>query len=204
MLEIYADLWCPFAHLGLRAAARLRDELNPGDPLVIRAWPLELVNGIALDATKTKTNVDALQASVAPELFLGFKARVMPNSTLQALALVESANDLDPVLGERIGLGLRNLLFEHGIKIDNPELLEGIAQQNGLRESVINDTDRVIQRWSEGVARGVKGSPHFFFGETNLFCPLLDLSRNDQGALRVSEDIERLSEFLVSGFSASS
>ena len=200
MIEIYADLWCPFAHVGLRAAAQIRDELSPDTALVIHAWPLELINGTPLDTDKTTANIEALRSSVAPELFAGFKSRNFPLSTLQGLALIEAANEIDVHLGERIGLGLRNLLFEHGVKIDNPELLAGIARQNGLSESVIDDVAAVRTRLQEEQSRGVKGSPHFFIGDQSLFCPLLDLSRDESGTLNASADMERLETFLRVGF----
>lgn len=202
MLEVYADLWCPFAHVGLRTAAKLRDELSPGTALLIRAWPLELMNGQALNADKTAGNVEALRNAVAPELFQNFKTRVMPASTIQGLALIEAANDKDPVLGERIGLGLRNLLFEHGVKIDNLELLRGIARQNGLDPSVVDDHALVKRRWEEGRSKGVVGSPHFFSDHADLFCPLLEISRDEMSSLHISRNSERMSEFLSKAFIA--
>lgn len=46
IIEVYADVWCPFAHVGLKAAAAVRDQFGRQNvSLVMRAWPLELVNG---------------------------------------------------------------------------------------------------------------------------------------------------------------
>ena len=49
-LEVFADVCCPFTHVGLRRIVRRRAELGRDDVvLVVRAWPLELVNGVPLD-----------------------------------------------------------------------------------------------------------------------------------------------------------
>ena len=48
-IEVYADVWCPFAHVGLHYVVERRSALGRGDVLLdIRAWPLELVNGAPL------------------------------------------------------------------------------------------------------------------------------------------------------------
>src|SRR3546814_18188453 len=42
-IEVFADIWCPFAHLGLRAVAQPRHDLGPGEvPTVGRGWPPEV------------------------------------------------------------------------------------------------------------------------------------------------------------------
>ena len=49
VIEIFGDIYCPFAHAGLRMLdARRRDE-GRDFRLWIRSWPLELVNGEPLD-----------------------------------------------------------------------------------------------------------------------------------------------------------
>jgi len=55
----------------------------------------------------------------------------------------------------------------------------------------------VEAQWHEGVARGVKGSPHFFAGSDNLFCPLLHIERAEAARLHVEADVEQLDEFLA-------
>src|SRR3546814_2084428 len=41
-IEVFADIWCPFAHLGLRAVAQRRDALGRGDvPRGVRGWRSE-------------------------------------------------------------------------------------------------------------------------------------------------------------------
>jgi hypothetical protein len=45
LVEVFADVGCPFAHVGLRRFVERRDELGRDDVVLwVRAWPLELVN----------------------------------------------------------------------------------------------------------------------------------------------------------------
>jgi hypothetical protein len=46
VVEVFADVSCPFAHVGLRRLVEQRDKLARDDIVLrVRAWPLELVNG---------------------------------------------------------------------------------------------------------------------------------------------------------------
>lgn len=194
-VEIYADVWCPFAHVSLRTLAPLRDEMAPGTPLLVRAWPLELINEGPLDPDITAAHIAELRRDVAPGLFSGFRPSVMPDSTLKALALVEGANEVDPWLGERISFELRDALFERGMRIDIPMLAE-LARGGGLPETVIYDRELVEARLAEGRSRGVQGSPHIFIDDIGMFCPLLEIVKDDSGALHITEQFERLKVFL--------
>ena len=50
VIEVFADIWCPFAHVGLLAIAEERIRTGRFDVAIrVRAWPLELVNGVPLD-----------------------------------------------------------------------------------------------------------------------------------------------------------
>jgi predicted DsbA family dithiol-disulfide isomerase len=194
-IEIFADVWCPFAHFSLRTVRALRDRLSPESPIFVRAWPLELVNGKPLDPDVTAAHVAELRHDVAPELFAGFDPGAMPETTLGALALVEAANDGDPWLGESISVALRDALFEEGRRIDG-DMLAGIADRSGLDEGVIGARGRVETRLEEGRARGVKGSPHIFIGDSGMFCPLLDIERDQSGELHMQERFERFEAFV--------
>ena len=50
IIDVYADIWCPFAHVGIRRVTDRRDALGVDTRLRVRAWPLELVNGKPMDA----------------------------------------------------------------------------------------------------------------------------------------------------------
>jgi predicted DsbA family dithiol-disulfide isomerase len=193
-IEIFADVWCPFAHFSLRTVRAFRDRLSPESAILVRAWPLELVNGKPLDPAATAGHVAELRRDVAPELFTGFDPDAMPTTTLGALALVEAAND-DPWLGERLSVELRDALFEEGRRI-NDAMLARLARRSGLDVAVVGDKGRVETRLEEGRARGVRGSPHIFIGESGMFCPLLDIERNQLGGIHMRERFERFETFL--------
>jgi predicted DsbA family dithiol-disulfide isomerase len=194
-IEIFADVWCPFAHFSLRTVRAFRDQLSPESMILVRAWPLELVNGKPLDPVVTAAHVAELRRDVAPELFRGFDPDAMPATTLGALALVEAANDADPSLGETISVALRDALFEEGRRIDD-NMLVRLARRGGLDVAVIGESQRVEARLEEGRARGVKGSPHIFIGDGGMFCPLLDMERSQTGDLHMKERFERFEAFI--------
>jgi hypothetical protein len=91
-LEVFADIACPFTHVGLHRFAALRASLGRDRPLLrVRAWPLELVNGEPLRGDEVAPKVAALRRSVAPDGFAGFDAALFPTSTRPALASVAAA-----------------------------------------------------------------------------------------------------------------
>ena len=52
-IEVFADIWCPFAHVSLRCVTEARDAAGRSDVAIhVRAWPLELVNGAPMDPAK--------------------------------------------------------------------------------------------------------------------------------------------------------
>ena len=197
-IQVYADIGCPFAHFSLRRITSLRDQLALNLPIVVRAWPLEMVNGQPLDPAVTATHIAELRRDVAPDLFSGFRPEVLPRSTVKALTLVEAVNDVDPWLGERISLDLRDVLFEQGERLD-VEMLRLLSAEAGLDPSVLDEGSRVEARLVEGRQLGVQGSPHVFVGRSGSFCPLLDIERDPSGGLHMHERPERLVQLLKEG-----
>lgn len=66
MIEVFADVVCPFTHVGLRRLVERRHELGSSAVLRVRAWPLELVNGEPLAADVVAEEVRELREQVAP------------------------------------------------------------------------------------------------------------------------------------------
>ena len=92
VIEVFADVWCPYAHVGIRRFVQRRWAVGRDDLLLrVRAWPLELVNGEPLDADHVAEQIDDLRRQVTPALFAGFDARRFPSTTLPALELVDDA-----------------------------------------------------------------------------------------------------------------
>ena len=200
VIEVYADIWCPFAHVGLRAVARRRQQLGrTGVVLRARAWPLELVNGAPLDPATTASHVEDLRVQVAPDLFRHFDTASFPTTTLPALGVAAAAYRRDGATGEAVSLALRDALFEEGRDISRPDVLADVATAHGLAAGATDDA-AVLTEWREGQRRGVKGSPHFFCGDLESFCPSLEISKDPLGHLVLGRNIDRLDAFLAGCF----
>ena len=186
-IEVFADVRCPFTHVGLRRLVARRDDLGSDVGLRIRAWPLELVNDAPLDGELIAEEVDALRARVAPDLFAGFDPSRFPRTSLPALALTADAYGLGDEIGERVALALRWAFFEHGRDIAMPEVLHDIAHDAGVAWPGRHQEEQIRADWAEGQRRGVIGSPHFFIGREGFFCPTLDIVRVN-GELQITDD----------------
>ena len=196
-LEVYADIWCPFAQVGLRAARLVRDKrVSSPVPMVIRAWPLELVNGVAMDRTKAAEHVSELRDQVAPELFVGFDEANFPSTSLPALSLAARAYKVDASTGEAVSFALRDALFERGQDIADRGVLEELGGRFGVDLGTDVDLAQVHEDWESGQARGVKGSPHFFCANADAFCPALDIERDALGHLSLRRASNELEAFL--------
>jgi hypothetical protein len=174
-----------------------RDERGRDDvPLRIHAWPLELVNGEPQDAEVTAEHIQQLRAQISSDFFKGFDPAAFPTTTLPALALAACAYGRSDSTGEVVSFAIRDALFEDGRDISDPMVLADIALSHGI--DVVQDTDRerVWSEWGEGQIRGVKGSPHFFCGEKDVFCPSLDIGKSQDGHLLVHRNLEALNAFL--------
>ena len=196
VIEVFADIWCSFAHIGLRTVAAQRTAAGRDDiAIVVRSWPLELVNGVPLSVDKTHEHIVELQEFVAPDAFAGFDARQFPSSTLEALALVARAYRTSLELGERASFRVRDALFEEGRNVGEPAVIAELAAE--LRIGLPDDTDRAQVRsdWEEGRQRGVIGSPHFFANGHDVFCPSLHIERGDHG-LTIHANAQKLDHFL--------
>jgi 2-hydroxychromene-2-carboxylate isomerase len=199
-IEVFADVACPFTHVGLRRLFARRADIGREDvSVVIRAWPLEIVNGHTLDAHFVAEEVADIRAQAAPDLFAGFREEAFPRTSVPALALTDAAYRVGTDVGERVALLLRTLLFEEGDDVSDPAVLTEVAAAHGV-EAPFDDPAPVLADHAEGVARGVVGSPHFFTRHEGFLCPSLDVSRDADGALHVAVDVAGLDHFLSTCF----
>lgn len=176
-IEVYADIWCPFTHVGLRRLVARRREVGSSARLRVRAWPLELMNGEPLDAAFVGEEISDLRAQVADDLFAGFREDRFPSTTLPALALAEAAYAFDDETGEAVSLAARNALFEQGRDVSDPEVLAELAGAHGVPAAGDAEAAAVVASLAEGRERGVVGSPHFFTADGGYFCPGLAIER---------------------------
>ena len=194
-VEVFADVCCPFAHVGLRLLAVRRNQLGRGDLQIrVRAWPLEYVNGSPLDPAVVAEEVDELKHLAAP--FAHFDPTRFPSTSLPALDLAELAYQEGLDVGERVSLALRNALFEDGLDIGEPSVVRRVGDAFGLAAPGPGEREAVVRDWHSGKERGVEGSPHFFCGVQSAFCPSLDIAKHD-GRLRVTVDRQALDAFLA-------
>jgi len=197
ILDVFADVGCPFAHAGIRAILTWRADCGRDDlRLRVRAWPLELVNGQPLDPAVVAHEVGELRAQLGQPLFGGFDPRRYPASTLPAMALVAAAYRRDLETGERVSLALRHAVFEEGRDVADALVLQAIAAAHGVGAVTGTDSTAVQHDWADGRRLGVKGSPHLFCGGADAFCPSLDIHKDDGGGLHVRADPAALDAFL--------
>ena len=197
VIEVFADIWCPFAHVGLRAIEEQRARADRSDVTIrMQAWPLELVDGAPLDPSVSKKHADDLRNQVALGLFAHLDVDRFSTSTLEALALANRAYRTDLQVGERVSFALRDALFEVGRDISDPVALEYLDHDLGVVMPDESDRAAVLADWDEGKRRGVLGSPHFFCGDTDVFCPSLDITKDPVEGLSVIRDVSRLTAFL--------
>lgn len=195
MIEVFADVVCPFTHVGLCRLVDRRRELDSSVVLHVRAWPLELVNGTPLAAEMVAEEVQELQEQVAPDLFGGFDPSRFPTTSLPAMTLAAVAYQRNARLGERVSLAVRHALFEEGRDISSADVLAEIATTHGLEPPDGVDRAAIDADREEGQRRGVQGSPHFFVDNAGFFCPALDIERVD-GRLRINSDPVAFETFL--------
>ena len=200
VIEVFADVACPFTHVGLRRFVERRATEGRDDVrLRVRAWPLEIVNGSPLDPAFITEEVDELRRTAAPGLFRGYREEVFPATSLPALALAAAAYAARPELGELVSLELRDALFEQGVDISRVDVLTGLAQRHDL-DFDPDDLTAVLADHARGVQREVIGSPHFFTPTGSFFCPALDITRDGEGHLHITADPVGFEQFLAGCF----
>jgi len=200
-IEVFADIWCPFAYVGLRMIRNYRNKVGATDTAItVRSWPLELVNSAPMDPVKAKGNCDALREQVAPDAFACVNVDNFPTSTLDALTLIAHAYSVDIDRGENATFRVREALFEEGRDISDHTVLDDLAREIGVSDYGDPTHAAVHADWQEGKKRGVIGSPHFFYGTVGTFCPSLQMTREPATGLTIHTDASRLQEFLEQCF----
>lgn len=194
-VEVFADINCPFAHVGLKRVAAHLAAIDPSASMIVRAWPLEWVNGEALEVAPVTTKARSLAEQLGVDDFIGLHPRSWPITTLPALDLAALAYERDATTGLAVSLELRAALFEQGRNIADEEVLAMIAGRRGLRPHA-GVRASVQADYDDGRTRGVQGSPHFFVGDRDFFCPSLDLGHDADGDLTAQFDDRGLAEFL--------
>jgi len=199
VIEVFADVACPFTHVGLKLLVARRVELAREDVVFrVRAWPLELVNGEPLDPAFVAEEIEELGHQLELPLFAGFDEEAFPATSIPAMALADRAYRISESVGEAMSLGLRDALFERGEDVADEAVLARIATE--LDVPLDLDPGPVYEDHAAGLRRGVVGSPHFFTSSGDWFCPSLTVSRDESGHLSVDVDREAFEHFASSCF----
>ena len=198
VVEVFADVACPFTHVGLRRIVAARRARGVGRVrLRCQAWPLEWVNGEPLDPGVVAHEIAALREQVAPELFAAFDPARFPSTSIPALALASAGYGVSIERGEMVSLLLRDELFEQGHDLTDPAVLDRVAERAALARPDAQAGEELVRaEYTSGRARGVIGSPHFFTGAgSGVFCPSLRITKVGE-AFRIEEDVEASARLL--------
>ena len=196
-LEVFADITCPFTHVGLKRVVEHIAETERPIAVHVRAWPLEWVNGSGLEVAAVEMKARALSEQLGVDDFSGLRHDCWPASTIPALELAAAAYARDMATGLAVSLELRAALFEHGIDVGDAEVLGRMAGRHGLAGRESWPSEALRTDYDEGRRRGVTGSPHFFVGQDNFFCPALDLGHDAEGNLTARLDTAGLAAFFA-------
>lgn len=199
-VEVFADVTCPFTHVGLRkvidVVADIDGDLEMSLEMRMRAWPLEWVNGEPLQADKVGSEIEALREQLGVDAFADFDPGTWPATTIPAHNLAAAAYETDPSTGLRVSLALRDALFEEGLDVSDPSVLSRLAADHDLEPPPSEPVPSVDADYAEGTRRGVRGSPDFWIGSDEFFCPALTVEHDETG-LAVEFDEAGLEEFLT-------
>ena len=195
-VEVFADITCPFTHVGLKRVVSHLEQVSDDIEVIVRAWPLEWVNGQPLDADIVKMKAGILDEQLGLHDFAGFSTEAWPDTTIPALNLAAEGYAKDPATGLTVSLELRAALFEEGLDISDPQVLGEVAARHGLDAPSTEASAAVYADYELGKEQGVIGSPHFWSQGTDFFCPALDIGHDDSGGLTARFDPERLQMFL--------
>jgi len=195
-IEVFADIMCPFTHVGLRRLADARRERSLHGSVRVRAWPLELVNGAPIAADLAAREIAALRATVAPDLFAGFDPAVFPRTSMPAFGLAAAAYTVNDEVGEGVSLAIRDALFEDGRDVGDAQVLADIGDRFAVQPLSPSITTAAVRAdWERGRARHVQGSPHFFVGDRDWFCPSLRIRHGDDETLLIELADETMRDF---------
>jgi 2-hydroxychromene-2-carboxylate isomerase len=181
-IAAFADVSCPFAYVGLTRILAYRSTIEGPVPAVrVRAWPLERVNGAPLSGPALAPKIEALRRAIAPDLFTGFAPEQFPMTSLPALAAEAAAYRDGLQAGNTFSLAVRGALFEEGLDIGDPGVVNAVVARAGSPTPTDEDYAAVERDHLDGVALGVRGSPHFFTPSGDFFCPTLEIHHHEDG-----------------------
>lgn len=198
-VEVFADITCPFTHVGLKRVVEHVAELDHPIDVIVRAWPLEWVNGAGLDVVAVQAKAVALHDHLGVDDFAGLRPDRWPATTIPALDLAGAAYERDAATGLAVSIELREALFERGLDVSDRRVLAEIATSHevALPGAPVSPSAAVLADYEAGRSRGVSGSPHFWVDHDDFFCPALDLGHDADGNITARFDTDGLARFFA-------
>lgn len=103
-IEVFADITCPFTHVGLKIVRAEVAALEADIEIHVRAWPLEWVNGSMADPAAIGDKISLISEQLGVHDFDGFSTDAWPCTTIPALNLAAAAYEVDRPTGLAVSL----------------------------------------------------------------------------------------------------
>lgn len=185
---VFSDLWCSFAHLAVHRLHTARRQLGLQAAVTFdhRAFPLELLNGVASPRPGTDSEVAAIGRLDPDAGWRLWQAPdwAYPSTSLPALEAVQAAKEQGLAVSEALDLALRRAFWVECRNISlRPVILAtaagtGIVDVAALTDAVDHGRARhlVIQHYRLACTDAVICSPHLFLPDgTNHANPGIDV-----------------------------
>lgn len=167
-IEVWSDLLCPFAYVGLLRLRRARERLGLDVVLVHRSYPLELFNG---PHPRRGTDTEAVglgQIEPAANFRVWTAADdLYPHTVLLAAEAVHAAAEQGPVAAEELDLALRSAFWTDSRSIAHRQVILDVAAPlldvTALAAALDGGRRRATLMADYAVARtdAIPGSPTF-------------------------------------------
>ena len=170
-IEVFADIVCPFTHVGLRRLSEARRGRGRRRRYVCEHGRSSGSTALRWTQIWSPTRSTRCARKSRPTCSPASMRRRFPTS-IPAFGLAAAAYAVDDLTGEVVSLALRDALFERGKDISDDDVLWEIGQPFGVEPLARSVAESAIRTdWERGKARDVQGSPHFFVGDRGWFCP---------------------------------
>ncbi len=126
-IEVFADVGCPFAHMGLsmlvderaRRESVRRETPGPGLATGDRQWQTGSKRG------RRRKGRSAAASQLGTGRFHDFDGSAYASTFLPAMELTAAAFEADPRIGEAVALEVRDLTFEQSVDVADSAVLVG-------------------------------------------------------------------------------
>ncbi len=173
-IVVFADLGCPWAHVGIHRLQTARTRLESSISIDVRVFPLEIINAQPTPFRGLQNEIPAL-AEMEPdagwELWAG-DATTWPVTTLLPMEAVEAAKEQGLDTSAKLDHALRRALFGESRCISMRHVILDVAAScDDLDVPALTaalDDGRARRPMLDGyraAAGDIQGSPHYFLAD---------------------------------------